>query len=585
MLFLCAAVPAHAQLMVLTPTGQVRDGLPVLRRHPDSSAVEATLTRGFSGRLLRLYALEQEFLRLKTGRRPEPAYLVLSDRRGGFPRVGFYLGEENRAGVAWVDLHRSSRLDGQFGTMDQIFPHELLHVIVRQLAGEPRRSGSNQMHAIGVRTDAVNAFSEGFAEHAQILAIDDPDATAGTGKLARDLAARDRADAAAAAYVHHLSRDWWPIQPARLRFLLWFSQTEQVQRYFAVKANLFARQPAIPSGLLAGDDKYLAYLVQNLVPGPPDGAPKPAGVLLSTEGTVSHLFWRLMSDERLQRRYLDGPFYSAFGTTQSAVSPLENVYLKLFAALHEGKPSTTVETLRAWARVCPDDRADIDRIVRDALLGQPLPEASEIWLRNDALVTGTSLFDQYRGLPRPHTFDANASTMIDWLSVPGVTPEGAARLAAGAAPYAHIDALLESPALPAAARTRIQSMAAAMAVPRRYASDQEESLDLWAIVWPYLRRLIAIVLFATVIGAALAWRAGVRRWWTAALIALVCTLLVIAFAWIISSPAWYRAAAPIVIGGLPWALWRVARGRGIRPAGRAIAAWALAALPALILVL
>ncbi len=70
--------------------------------------------------------------------------------------------------------------------MDQIFPHELMHIIVRQLAGEPRVSGGNQVHAVGVRTDPVVAFNEGFAEHVQVLAVDDPAAAAETGALALD---------------------------------------------------------------------------------------------------------------------------------------------------------------------------------------------------------------------------------------------------------------------------------------------------------------------------------------------------------------------------------------------------------------
>ena len=70
------------------------------------------------------------------------------------------------------------------------------------------------------------------------------------------------------------------------------------------------------------------------------------------------------------------------------------VFLKLFAALHDGRPSTSADLLRAYARLFPADAADVDRVAREALLGQPLPDAPEIWLANDALQTGTSLFDR-----------------------------------------------------------------------------------------------------------------------------------------------------------------------------------------------
>lgn len=583
LLLLLPASTVHAQLVVLAPTGETRDGLPVLRIHPSPSATEAVLTHGFSGRLLRLYALEQEFLRRKTGRAPEPAYLMLSNRQGGFPQFGFYLGTEKKVDAGWVDLHHNSRLTGQFGAMDQIFPHELLHVIVRQLAGEPRESGGNQMHAVGVRSDPVNAFSEGFAEHVQILAVDDPDAAADTRALTQDAAIRARAGRDVAAYARDLARDWWPIQPARMRFLLWYSQAEQIQRYDAVKANLFARSPVVPAPLLARKDKYAAYLIQSVVPGSPDGAIRAAGVMLSTDGPVAHLFWRLVTDSAVQQRYRDDAFYAAFGTSRADVAPLENVYLKIFVALYEGRPSTTAEAVRAWARTFPEDAPDIDRIVRDALLGHPLPDAPEIWLANDALLTGTSLFDQYRGLPRVHTFDANAAAELDWLSVPGVTPEIAARLIAGA-PYANLDALRTSQGIPEAIRGEISRMSEAMASLRARAAAEEESLSLWAIARPYLWRLGALVLVAAWAGAWLARRAGVKRVWTAALLAVAATLIVITFAWIVTCPAWYPFAAPVVLGGVPWALWRLARRRGLRAAARSLATWALAAIPALVMV-
>jgi hypothetical protein len=573
---------AHAQLVVLSPTSEMRDGLPVLQRHEDPSRVAAALTRGFSGRLLRLYALEQEFLRQKTGRAPEPAYLVLSNRQGGFPQFGFYLGDENKAGVGWVDLHRNSRLSGRFGAVDQIFPHELLHVIARQLAGEPRESGGNQMHAVGVRSDPVNAFAEGFAEHAQILAIDDEDAVDETRRLPNDTALRVRSDSAIDAYARDLSRAWWPIQPSRMRFILWWGQAEQVQRYHAVKANLFARTPAIPTSLLAREDKYPAYLFQNVVPGTVQDPARPAGVMMSIDGAVAHLFWRIVTDTALQARYRDAAFYASFGTSPDRVSPLENVYLKIFAVLYAGRPSTAADTVRAWSRVFPEDAPDLERVTHEALLGQRLPDAAEVWLANGAFTTGTSLFDQYRGLPRPHTFDANAATELDWLTVPGATPAIAAQLLA-AAPYATLDDLLARPSLTTDLRARITSMSAAMTRLQSRAASEEESLSLWAIANAFLWRLGVIVIAATVAGTWLSRLAGVRRTWAAALVSLASTLIVIALAWIVISPAWYPFAAPALLGGAPWGLWRLARLRRLAPAVQAMAVWTLAAVPALIL--
>ena len=576
-----AADPPH--LVILTPTGQSRDGLPVLTRHPNASAVGHALTRGFSGRLLRLYAMEQEFLRQRSGRVPEPAYLLLSDRQGGFPQVGFYLDGEKKADAGWVDLHRSSTVSGRFGAMDQIFPHELLHVIVRQLAGEQRESGGNQVHAIGVRTDPMNAFGEGFAEHVQILAVDDDDAVSETVALRANADVRQRADAAIEAFARDLARPWWPIRPSQIRFLLWFSQTEQVLRYHAVKANLFARAPAIPAALLDHTDKYRAYLYQSVIPGAPVDPAKPASVMLSTEGVVAHLFWRLTTNHAIQHRYQDGAFYAMFGTNAESVPPVENVFLKLFFTLHESRADTAADLLRAYVRLFPSDAADVEQIVRVALLGQTVPDAPEIWLANDTLMTGTSLFDQFRGLPRQHTFDINAATTLDWLAVAGVTHDLAWRLSWGG-PYQDLPALFRAHHLPDPVRQRVTVMARDMESLRTRAAEEEEQLSLWAIALPYLWRLAAVLLAASVAGAWLARRAGVRRWWSASFVGTGASVLVLVLSWIVTSPAWYPIAAPAALGGLPWALWRLVRRQGIPAALQSILAWLVATVPAALLV-
>jgi hypothetical protein len=427
------------------------------------------------------------------------------------------------------------------------------------------------------------AFGEGFAEHAQILAVDDDAAVPETVALRNDTAAKQRADAALRAFARDLTRSWWPIRPAQIRFLLWFSQTEQVLRYHAVKANLFARAPVTPAALLDATDKYRAYLYQSVMPGTIDDAARPASVMLSTEGVVAHLFWRLTTNQAIQRRYQDGAFYARFGTNAEAVSPLDNVFLKLFFTLAESRADNTADLVRAYVRLFPADGPDVERVVRTALLGQRVPDAPEVWLANDALMTGTSLFDQFRGLPRPHTFDINAATTLDWLAVGGVTPDQAWLLSRGG-PYQDLPALLRTHQLPAPVRQRMTVMAADMKSLLTRAADEEEQLSLWAIALPYLWRLAAVLLAAAGAGAWLARLAGVRRWWTASLIGTAASTAVLALSWVITSPPWYPLAAPVVLGGLPWALWRLVRRRNLAVAFRALLAWVLATIPALLLV-
>jgi hypothetical protein len=536
------------------------------------------LARGFSGRLLRLYALEQEYLRQQTGAAPEPAYLLLSTRQGGFPQFGFVLDGARKPDAGYVDLHHRSTVAGRFGAMDQIFPHELLHVISRQLAGEPRESGANQVHAVGVRTDPVIAFQEGLAEHAQIMSVDDADAHPATRALRADVEARARAAREVERYRRGVGGRFGLGGPSEVRFLLWFSPAEQVMRYHAVKQNLFARQAPVPDRLLSRDDRYWAYLFQSVVPGSPTDPLKPPRVLLSTEGVVAHLFWRWATDPGLQGAYRDETFYARFGTTASAVDPLDNAYLKIFHAIRSGRSDDTVSFLRAYIREFPDEALLVQHVVTSALGGQDVGDAPELWLANPALRTGTSLFDQFRALPRTHTFDANAATMVDWLSVQGVSTGLATRLLAEA-PYPSMEALRDQGWLDAGVRQRIGEMEAAMAA-LRGSSDEEESLSLAALVRAYVWRLLLYVFVAAAAGAWLAARLCRVRWRWAVPCGLLSAVLVFALAWVVVSPAWLPPAAPVVVGGIPSAAWTLVRRRSVREGLLAAAAWAAAALPA-----
>jgi hypothetical protein len=581
---LALATPAFGgpppRLVVLTPAGETTAGLPVLVRRPPGE-VDRVLSRGFSGRLLRLYALEQEYLRRETGASPEPAYLLLSTRQGGFPRFGFVLDGTPKPEAGYVDLHHRSMPAGRFGAMDQIFPHELLHVMVRQLAGEPRESGANQVHAIGVRTDPVTAFQEGFAEHVQIVCADDADAHPTTRALIDDAATRARAELEFERYRRGVGGRYMFGGPSEMRFLLWFSSAEQVMRYHAVKANLFARQPPVPEHLLRRRDKYAAYLFQNVIPGRPRDPVKPPGVLLSTEGVIAHLFWRWATDPGLQHHYRDDAFYARFGVMASAVDPLDNAYLKIFHAIRAGRAGDTVSFLRSYVTEFPDEVLLVKQVVTSALGGQDIPDAPEIWLANPALQTGTSLFDQFRALPRAHTFDANAATMLDWLAVPGVTPALASRLL-NAAPHREAAALAAQAGVDAAVRQRIVEMDAEMDNLRR-ASGDEESLSISTVVLSYVWRLLAYVIVAAAAGAWLAHIVCGARWRWALPCGLVSALLVFGLAWVVISPAWWPPAAPLLAGGVPAAAWVGLRRRSWTGAAVVAAAWLAAGLPALVL--
>jgi hypothetical protein len=582
---LCATPAVGAaprMLVVLEDTGQQRNGLPVFRVHPQAAEVAGLLDRGFAGRMLRLYQLEQEYLRQATGSRAEPAYLLLSNRQGGFPGRGFFLEDQEKRDAGFVDLHRSTTRRGRFGSMDQIFPHELAHVIMRQLAGEPPEGGSNQLHAVGVRTDPFQAFSEGFAEHLQVMAVDDPDADPATRLLAGDDSQRELAIRVAQRYRSELTARFAPAGPARMGFLVWYSGTEQMWRYAGVKANAFAHVTPIDSSLLEGGDLYAAYLLQNSLPGDLQAPAKPASVMLATEGVVSTLFYRWATTDPIRQSYRDDGFYARFGAARSRVSLLENAYLKIFHVLFVTKAADTASFVRNYRSIFPDEAAPVDALVREVFLGQPLPDAPAIWLANRAFQTGTSLFDQFRILPRIHTFDLNAATMVDLLGVPGMRKKLAEKIL-GSLPYHDLEDLNRLAPLPPGMMNTFAAMRQEM---QRLAAGSEESeagLSLGTIFWSYGRRALVVLALTSLLGTILYSRVRPARRWRSGINGLAASALALGIAWLTSgTPAVIALSGPVILFGLPAALMQLIRRRAWLPPARALLAWACAALPAVL---
>ena len=568
--------PPTPNLIILSETGQQHDGRPIVVRasQPEHLAV---LTRGYSGRLLRLYRLAQRYAHPE--REPQPAYLLLSDNEGGFPRFGFELDGKVYPDTAYVDLHRRSDLSGWAGAMDQIFPHELLHIIVKTLAGEAPDGHASQVHAIAVQTDRVTAFNEGFAEHGQLMAIDAEDGVPETHALATDIAALDRARDQFDAYGRAMTARWSIAPKARMTFPMWFSHAEQVMRYHAVKADLFAREADVPDRLYSNRTAYDAYLIENVMPGRPDGPPKSAARMLATEGVVSALFYRLVNAPPIRNSVRDEPFYARFGVLPTAIDPLDNAYLKVFAAIHEGRYDTG-SVFAAYGRLFPDERDAVENVRRETMLGQDERPAPELWLLNEAFKEGTSLFDQYRALPRAHAFDLNAGSRTDFAAIRGVGPQLASAIIADA-PYTSIDDLQRVRGMTPDLVGRFREMKRAMDAPPAPGTSNEGGLTLKRIMLPYLWRALAIWAICALAAAALYRAARRRSWWRLLLNGLGAALVGLITGWTLDTGSGLLAlAVPIALFGVPGAMLTLWRSRSPREAGMVMGAWVLASVAA-----
>ena len=581
-----------SDLVLLTDTGEERDGLPVLAIDDHAHEVADALRRGLSGTLLRVYQLSQIYLQLKEGIAPEPAYVLLSERQGGFARVGFVLGAEKKRTTSYLDVHRDWPATGRFGALDQIVPHELAHVLRRQLAGPLTEGNANQVHALGVRTDRATAFNEGFAEHLQAIAIDHPDADPKTKALGQ---ARERwagVERHLAHYRRELEARIAIVPRMRLGFLAWFSNDEDVLRYFAVKRNAYAHPPNLPERLLESDDPYEAYLLENMLPGDPKQHPWSLSRLVASEAVVSSFFYRWASSTALRESVRDRSFYELFGVDGAQISPLENVYLKIVHVLWLHKPQDVISLARSYQETFPDEAPAVAELMTEVFFNATPELAPEIWLANPSFATGTTLFDQYRGLAREHTFDLNGASLVDLASVPGVGVELAQRIQSSA-PFGSIDGLGQVSGIDSELLDRFRHMSREMQRLRdeAEATSAEELISIGTILRPYVWRALGAALLSA-LAATLLYR-GVRArprtaggpsdrpaWWRCICNGVAASAIGLVGGWSTPSAGIGSVVAVVLLLGVPATLWHLRSTHSRRSSLYLLLAWATAALPA-----
>ena len=345
----------------------------------------------------------------------------------------------------------------------------------------------------------------------------------------------------------------------------------------------------MPERLLGRSDLYDAYLLENILPGDPSAAAKTVPRLLSSEAVVATLFYRWANHEGIRAAYRSDDFYAGFGARREEVSPLANAYLKLFAVFHSARPQGALDVVEAYKLRFPEEAPLVDALVSEVFLGQTVERTPELWLANEALRTGTTLFDQYRGLPRTHTFDLNGASLVDLMSVPGLDLT-LARAIQAAAPFRGVEELARVPGLDEDVLGRFRAMEEAMETLRAEAEEEsvEDVISIQTIILPYAWRALAVLVGATVLGALIfhrvrsrdtTWRPGRLR---PALAGLGAAIVSLGFGWALGGLA--SLAAVGALFALPAALWQLRRTRQRAPSVNAFVAWIAAALPAVVLI-
>jgi hypothetical protein len=516
-----AAQPPTVPCEILIPVLDVRktvvtaaapDGrsYPVFRPAPASELVERVRTeldKSFAQQALRLdrYARNLIAARPETARTPveewlaAPMYLLMSAEEGGFARFGFWL--EDAAArrklvlSGYVDLVVSQN-SIDTGDFEEIFSHELGHLILKTLTGGVGNGPSRKMHQSMSVTDYPTAFDEGYAEHFQPLAR----------------------DATTNAYLRMLVSG----VSATDFESFWLSVADGQLRTDGVKRNLFIhRKPLPPIALDPHPDLYRLFIDQETSTAFLLTELKNGQEMMASEGIIATLFYRIVNDDQLRKHYLEASFYQRFlggrvEAPEQAITPYENVNLKLFAAMEklrdvERNRPPMINLIEQYAKLFPDEakriyaifiettwgatvsrqlasgleraaadggRGDIvafrqdhpfqllDSIIAQVVDRKTVLDASlgtELWVANTAFKIAPAVWGTKRS--EPLTMNLNTASVAEWMTVPGVDLRMARRIieardARGV--FRSIDELSEA-GVPTAVIARLREMQITMA--------------------------------------------------------------------------------------------------------------------------
>jgi hypothetical protein len=397
-------------------------------------------------------------------------YLLLSNEEGGFARYGFWMeranGRRELVMAGYVDMVVDQRTVAN-GDFEEIFCHELGHLILRSLLGDLGHGPSRKMHQSMTVTDYPTAFDEGYAEHFQPLARDETQNPAlrkiqsGTGTTDLDL--------------------------------LWLSSLDTQLRTDGVKRNIFVHRKAPPADTGQGADLYQLFLNEETSTTFLTGALRNAQEMMASEGVIATLFYRLVNRESLRNTYRDSAFYNQFleanaargADPQKEITPYENVNLKTFVALRRIAPlardpsrplaiafidayaklfpeeartvydlflSTTYgatasqETANAFERAAVEGQVgDIGSFRRDSLAAFSLLNqitnrvakgdvrldanlGPELWLLNENFKIAFAVWERERTVPL--SINLNTASEAELMTLPGVDSALAARIVA-----------------------------------------------------------------------------------------------------------------------------------------------------------
>jgi len=437
------------RFLILKPTGEKKGDIPVLEIFSEDAenkkVVDYLFENSFMNEMVKLYFLVQNYL-INQGisKNHEPAYLLLSNEQGGFADFGFYLKKEgdnylDKTKIPYIELIKNNnRKENFLGSMTQIYPHEMGHIIYQMLSeitqiDYPR---SCDIHFSTLTTDYRTAFHEGFAIHFENASRMYESNTQLKEAISQNILMKKKM---LVSYVKGYTRDFkFPLRLDyyRTSMLIWYQNFDMLKRYEWVKSGrtkyknakidimnvekaLFYRNSGI-----AQDTRQMRTLQQ----------------ALATEGVIATFFTKLIESD-LKHHYLNWDFYRPFlydsrhlpQKPEALFSPLMNQYTKMFVVMHKYVNSNWIEQpqildfIGGYIRQFPEEKEEIRSIFKFAT-GYDIPDSvfPELWVLNKKYQHSFLVLDQFGDNVIPfYSFDLNTADAVDLLTFKEILKEEA----------------------------------------------------------------------------------------------------------------------------------------------------------------
>jgi hypothetical protein len=225
----------------------------------------------------------------------------------------------------WDDIKKSG--------IEEIFAHEFSHLWLSLLSYDFGLSKSNKFHTCTAITDPFMAFSEGFAEHLEVVT--------------KDLGHNMDWESTFWDYGYDVNA--------------WLCLRDEQLRYYSVINNRFIYHTALPYSEDYDIYNHLHFAHITSSAFTPEKL-KNGNQMMASEGVVASVFYQMYKHELFKNTFLEDRFYSQFGVNKNSLTPLINLYAKVLFIISKidlRKPTLMTDFIRSYGEEFPNEKKDL----------------------------------------------------------------------------------------------------------------------------------------------------------------------------------------------------------------------------------